>query len=84
MPDDFVNEIYPLNQIRPVSPHPSSVREERRRQKRREQKDRKKPRNLTDRVSLGTGTADEEHQEADSPQKPSFQGTGKKSIDVTV
>ncbi len=33
MPDDFVRDITPLSQVAPVRPHPSSIRQERRRRR---------------------------------------------------
>ncbi len=34
MPDDFVQDIFPLSQVVPVRPHPSNVKQERRRKRR--------------------------------------------------
>jgi len=85
MPDDFVNEIYPLSQIRPVSPHPSSVREERRR-RREKRKGGKNAKNLKDRVSLGKERSKKPGKEPThtSETSPSSGSQEKKSIDITV
>ncbi len=56
MADDFVNDISPLNQIAPIRPHPSNIRQERRRRGKRHSKDRKRRKNrgffLKDKVSV--------------------------------
>jgi len=90
MPDDFVTEIYPLNQIRAVSPHPANVREERRnRQKKgsRQRQEKRKEQEIADRVSLKgkEERPDQSRQESrpsatDSPEAQKVQ----KSIDITV
>ena len=89
MPGDFVNEIYPSSRIRPVSPQPANVGEERKQgQKRRhrEKGERHRKNADIDRVSLEKSRRrkPDRKKERKPLEKSSDNPAKKKTIDITV
>ncbi len=89
MPGDFVNEVHPSSRIRPVTPHPANVREERKkRQKRRERQKGGRHREDAerDKVSLEKGRPrkPDRRKQPKPPGKFSNNSDKKKTVDITV
>ena len=88
MPGDSVNQVYPSNQVRPVTPHPANIREERRRKQKRHkrQKDKRQQRDDRDRVSLEQKKPAKPDPARDRKPSESLPGDSQKkiTIDITV
>jgi hypothetical protein len=89
MPGDFVNEVQPSSKIRPVTPHPANVREERKKkqEKRQRQKGGKHRENADrDKVSLEQNRPrkPDGKQERKPQEKSSDNPENKRTIDITV
>ncbi len=87
MAGDFVNEVFPLSQIRPVTPHPANVREERKRRKRKNQEGSKRQdKRRKDRVSLQGEGGVKPQPPKDQTSRPEYAKPLKKkrSIDIKI
>ncbi len=86
MPGDSVNEVYPLSQLRPITPHPSNVRQERKRQRKKDGKKEKRKKNAPhkDRVSLGKGHSDKQTLPKKPAKGPPKNEKKKRGIDIKI